>query len=46
MGLLHSFFNNTRKPKGALGRGMLASMNRGHAAVSDWGMEHFGGRAP
>jgi ubiquinone/menaquinone biosynthesis C-methylase UbiE len=46
MGLLRSFFNNTRKPKGPLGRGMLASMNRGHAAVSDWGMGHLGGLAP
>ena len=25
---------------------MLASMNRGHAAVSDWGMGHLGGLAP
>lgn len=34
-------FNSTRKPEGLLGELMVKSMNKGHAAVSDWGMEHI-----
>ncbi|MFC2706134.1 MAG: class I SAM-dependent methyltransferase [Olsenella profusa] len=41
MGLLRTYFNNTRKPEGVLGRGVLANMNREHAQVSDWGMGHL-----
>ena len=32
MGILKVFFNNTRKPEGLLGRCMVGSMNRAHAA--------------
>ena len=35
MGILKAFFNNTRKPKGLLGRCMVGSMNRAHAALAD-----------
>ncbi len=38
MGLLNSFFNQTRKPEGFLGKLMVGGMNSGHAAVADWGM--------
>ena len=38
MGLLKTFFNNTGRPAGFLGRVMLWSMNWGHAPVADWGM--------
>ena len=38
MGILKKIFNNTGKPEGFLGKLMLASMNTGHGAVSDWGM--------
>lgn len=41
MGLLKSFLNNTRKPEGLLGKWMVSSMNRAHAAVADWGMNHL-----
>mgnify|MGYP002116465136 CR=1 FL=1 len=43
MGLLRTYFNNTRKPEGPLGRSMLSGMNREHARVSDWGMAHLRG---
>lgn len=39
-------FNNTRKPEGLLGKIMVKSMNRGHSAVSDWGMEHIRNFSP
>ena len=38
MGILKVFFNNTRKPEGLLGRCMVGSMNRAHAALADWGL--------
>ena len=41
MGLLKSFFNQTRKPEGKLGKVMLSSMNSGHAKLADWGFTHL-----
>ena len=41
MGILKAFFNNTRKPKGLLGRCMVGSMNRAHAALADWGISYL-----
>ena len=41
MGIVKKLFNSTRKPEGLLGELMVKSMNKGHAAVSDWGMEHI-----
>ena len=41
MGILKAFFNNTRKPKGLLGRCMVGSMNHAHAALADWGLSHL-----
>lgn len=46
MGLLKKFFNQTRKPEGALGRMMLSGMNSGHAKLADWGMELLPEEAP
>ena len=46
MGLLKTFFNNTGKPAGFLGRVMLWSMNWGHAPVADWGMGFISGLRP
>ena len=37
MGIVKKLFNSTRKPEGLLGELMVKSMNKGHAAVSDWG---------
>ena len=36
-----NFFQNTCKPEGVGGRLMVASMNRGHAAMAHWGMSHL-----
>ena len=41
MGILRAFFNNTRKPEGLLGRCMVGSMNRAHAALADWGLSYL-----
>ena len=41
MGILRAFFNNTRKPEGLLGRCMVGSMNRAHAALADWGISYL-----
>ena len=41
MGILKAFFNNTRKPEGLLGRCMVGSMNRAHAALADWGISYL-----
>ena len=41
MGILKVFFNNTRKPEGLLGRCMVGSMNRAHAALADWGISYL-----
>ena len=47
MGLLKSFFSQTRKPEGVLGKLMVGGMNgSGHAKLADWGMAHLGGIAP
>ena len=47
MGLLKSFFAQTRKPEGVLGKLMVNGMNgSGHAKLADWGMAHLGGIAP
>jgi len=46
MGLIRSFFNNTRKPTGLRGRLMLSRMNAEHAAVSDWGMAQLPATSP
>ncbi len=46
MGLFKKFVNQTRKPKGFLGKLMLRSMNAGHAQLSDWGMEHLPALTP
>lgn len=41
MGLFKSFFNQTRKPEGFLGKMMLGTMNPGHAQLADWGFTHL-----
>ena len=41
MGIFKVFFNNTRKPEGLLGRCMVGSMNRAHAALADWGISYL-----
>ena len=46
MGLLKTFFNNTGRPAGFLGRVMLWSMDWGHAPVADWGMGFISGLSP
>lgn len=38
LGLFKRFIQQTGKPEGLLGEWMLASMNRGHAKVADWGL--------
>ena len=46
MGILRAFFNNTRKPEGLLGRCMVGSMNRAHAALADWGLSYLSETGP
>jgi ubiquinone/menaquinone biosynthesis C-methylase UbiE len=46
MSILRSFFNNTSKPEGLLGKWMVCSMNWAHASVADWGMAHLSGSTP
>ncbi len=47
MGFLKSFFSQTRKPEGVLGKLMVGGMNGGgHAKLADWGMAHLSGIAP
>lgn len=46
MGLAKTYFGNTRKPEGLLGKMMLSGMNREHAGVSAWGMAHLEGEDP
>lgn len=41
MGIMKKFFNQTRKPEGALGKLMLRGMNSGHAKLADWGFAHL-----
>ena len=43
MGLFNKFFNMTRKPEGFLGKMMVNTMNKGHGAMSDWGMDFLDG---
>ena len=38
MGILKSFFSQTRRPEGFLGKLMLSTMNSGHALMADWGL--------
>lgn len=46
MGLLRTFFNNTRRPTGLLGQLILGRMNAEHAAVADWGMAQLPEMSP
>ena len=47
MGLLKSFFSQTRKPEGVLGKLMVGGMNgSGHAKLANWGMAHLSGITP
>lgn len=46
MNLMKLIFNNTGKPRGLLGRWMVASMNTNHAGVSDWGMSFLDVQMP
>ncbi|PKK38800.1 putative methyltransferase [Clostridiaceae bacterium JG1575] len=39
--MLNRFLQNTRKPKGFLGRFMLRGMNKGHAALSQWAVSYL-----
>jgi len=41
MGLFKDFINQTRKPKGFLGKVMLSGMNSGHAKLADWGFTYL-----
>lgn len=41
MNLLHRLLQNTRHPKGLLGRIILRGMNRGHAPLISWGLAHL-----
>lgn len=41
MGILKSFFQNTRKPEGIGGKLMLSMMNMGHNANALWGLSHI-----
>ena len=41
MGFMKSFFSQTRKPEGFLGKLMLGTMNAGHAQLADWGFTHL-----
>ena len=41
MGLLKSFFSQTRKPEGSLGRLMVNGMNSGHAKLAEWGFGYL-----
>ena len=46
MSIAKSFFNQTRKPEGFLGKMMLGTMNSGHAKMADWGFTHLPAIAP
>lgn len=39
--LISWVFRQVRKPSGLLGRRMLRAMNLGHAAMTDWGLQHI-----
>lgn len=39
--MLRQFFQNTRKPRGFLGKMMLKSMNAGHTKLAAWGFSHL-----
>ena len=38
---MHNFFEHTRNPQGLGGKIMVSMMNRGHASVARWGMQHL-----
>lgn len=46
MSLAKTFFSQTRKPEGFLGKMMLGTMNPGHAKLADWGFTHLPAIAP
>jgi SAM-dependent methyltransferase len=37
--LIASVFRQVRKPSGPFGKGIVRGMNRGHAAMTDWGLQ-------
>lgn len=39
--MLNNFFQNTRKPQGALGKMMLRGMNTGHKKLATWGFSQL-----
>lgn len=41
MSLRLKYFNNTRKPKGILGKAMIVRMNRHHTPLVSWALSHF-----
>jgi len=41
MGLISNVLNQCRKPSGWFGRFVLWDMNRYHANVTDWGLQHL-----
>ena len=38
---MRNFFEHTRNPQGLGGKIMVSMMNRGHASVARWGMQHL-----
>lgn len=38
--MINEFFQNTRKPEGLGGKLMVQMMNKGHAALAQWGFSH------
>lgn len=46
MGLFKNFINQTRKPKGFLGKIMLKAMNGGHSKMADWGISQLNKISP
>ena len=39
--MVRKFLKNCRKPQGFIGRIVANNMNRGHAAISNWGISHL-----
>lgn len=39
--MFNKFLQNTRKPKGLMGKFMLRGMNGGHAKLAEWGFSHI-----
>ena len=47
MGIFLKFINQTRKPKGFLGKMMVSRMNKGgHVKLANWGMKHLKSYVP